>query len=148
MLSEHGEFVEDRKLDGNPLRHKDRLQEGEVAFDVEFSAIVKDLRPDVIGINGFNVQSYKLFQALEKIIEEQRLTVEGDDSKLIEVVWVNDEIATRYQLSIKALEEFPDKPTIVRYTIGLARYLQSPLLEYVSLGQIWHLCQFTSIKIY
>lgn len=134
LLSEHGEFVEDRKLDGNPLRHKDRLQEGEVAFDVEFSAIVKDLRPDVIGINGFNVQSYKLFQALEKIIEEQRLTVEGDDSKLIEVVWVNDEIATRYQLSIKALEEFPDKPTIVRYTIGLARYLQSPLLEYVSLG--------------
>lgn len=134
LVSEHGEFIEDRKLDGNPLRHRDRLQEGEVAFEVEFSAIVKDLKPDVIGINGFNVQSHKLFQALEKIIEEQRLTVDGDDSKLIELVWVNDEVATRYQLSNKAIEEFPDKPTIVRYTIALARYLQSPLLEYVSLG--------------
>lgn len=131
LVSEHGEFIEDRKLDGNPLRHRDRLQEGEIAFDVELAAVVKDLKPDVIGINGFNVQSFKLYKAIEKAIEEHRLTVDND---LIPLVWVNDEVASRYQLSTRAVEEFPDKPTIVRYTIALARYLQSPLLEYISLG--------------
>ncbi|CCH41587.1 Transcription elongation factor [Wickerhamomyces ciferrii] len=134
LIDEHGAFVEDRKLDGNPLRHRDRLQEGEIAFEVELEAVIRDWKPDVIGINGYNVQSHKLFLAIQKIIQEQQLTLEGDDSQLIELVWVNDEVALRYQSSNKAYEEFPDKPAVVKYTIALARYMQSPLLEYLSLG--------------
>ena len=31
-------------------------------------------------------------------------------------------------------KEFPDKPTLVKYAISLGRYLQDPLLEYITLG--------------
>ena len=60
----------------------------------------------------------------------------GDDgsSQLVKVIWGQDETARLYQNSERAKKEFPDKPTLVKYAISLGRYLQDPLLEYITLG--------------
>jgi transcription elongation factor SPT6 len=56
-----------------------------------------------------------------------------EESNKLEVVIVNDEVARLYHTSDRAVLEYPSFPPIGRYCVGLARYLQSPLLEYASL---------------
>lgn len=57
----------------------------------------------------------------------------GRYNRTLPVIYVEDEIATRYQTSERGIQEYPNKPPLVKYCIGLARYMHSPLLEYVNL---------------
>ncbi|ANB15993.1 chromatin-remodeling histone chaperone SPT6 [Sugiyamaella lignohabitans] len=129
LVDEEGQAVESVKF-GNP-RH--------VEFRQQFIDLVKRRTPDVIGIAGFTVNCSKLFQILQDIVKEEELVPGGDadeaDNSLLQVVWVQDEVARLYQHSNRALTEFPDQATLGRYSIALARYLQSPLCEYAALGK-------------
>ncbi|KIO20227.1 hypothetical protein M407DRAFT_30136 [Tulasnella calospora MUT 4182] len=50
------------------------------------------------------------------------------------IIYVNDEVARIYQHSKRAEDEYGRIPLLGRYCVGLARYVQSPLNEYASLG--------------
>ncbi|EJD52929.1 hypothetical protein AURDEDRAFT_110772 [Auricularia subglabra TFB-10046 SS5] len=52
----------------------------------------------------------------------------------IPVVYVKDEVARLYQHSARATDEFSDLSTMAKYCVGLARFAQSPLIEYAALG--------------
>ncbi|ODQ64228.1 hypothetical protein NADFUDRAFT_83784 [Nadsonia fulvescens var. elongata DSM 6958] len=109
-------------------------------FKNEFVELVTRRKPDVIGLSGFSVSSEKLYGILKNIIEENHLkssdeeTTDNQQQPDIELIWVQDEVARLYQNSKRAELEFPDSPPLERYLISLARYVQSPLLEYAALG--------------
>jgi transcription elongation factor SPT6 len=84
--------------------------------------------PDVIGIAGFSVQTYRLHDDIANMMSER-----PEISKVI--LYVNDEVARLYQNSKRGTEEFPDLGTLTRYCIALARYLQNPLMEYIAMGR-------------
>lgn len=133
FLDETGKVVQTFKFNENPRMSADRLREGETSFEMAFSGAIKEVEPDVVAINGFNVNTAKLYTILQKIIANYDLK-SGDSNNSLDIIYVNDEVATRYQSSPRSIAEFPDKPSLVRYTIALGRYVQSPLLEYLSLG--------------
>lgn len=126
-------FVDD---DGQP---KEFLKLGDpqgAEFKQKFADLVRAREPDVIALAGFTVNSNRLHQSLEQIVEVEKLTVENEDQKTksnLPIVWVNDEVARLYQ-NAKGAEEFSDQPPLGRYCVALARYLQSPLYEYAALG--------------
>ncbi|KAF8420790.1 SH2 domain-containing protein [Tirmania nivea] len=104
----------------------------------EFVEVLRRRKPEVIGVAGFSVATHRLFNDLKKLIDEEGITVAGendDDRHPLEVIYVNDEVARLYQNSDRARLEYPEFPPLARYCIGLARYLQSPLLEYAALGK-------------
>lgn len=104
----------------------------------EFGEVLERRKPEVIGVAGFSVATHRLFEDVTKFVEEQGITVIGDsdgERYPLEVVYVNDEVARLYQNSERARLEYPEFPPLARYCIGLARYLQSPLLEYAALGK-------------
>lgn len=127
VMDEHGEVIEYAKM--------------EDPRDTEFKAAFVDLvnrrSPDVVGISGFTVNSNKFFEIVQQIVKDEGLTCGADTEAVdsLQVVWVQDEVARLYQHSQRSQEEFPDQVTLSRYCIGLARYLQSPLLEYANLGK-------------
>lgn len=51
------------------------------------------------------------------------------------IMYVNDEVARIYQHSKRAEDEYGRLPLTARYCVGLARYVQSPLIEYAALGR-------------
>lgn len=125
VVDEDGQVIENAKL-GDPR---------DAAFAQQLTEIIKDKTPDVIGMAGFTVNSKKLFDILKEIVDREKLTPGGDaGDKLLEVTWVQDEVARLYQNSNRAVSEFGENAPISRYCIALARYLQSPLLEYAALG--------------
>lgn len=116
----------------------------------DFIAMVKERRPDVIVVNGFSHKTVALTMQLNEIA--QKVTAElieeaAEDSTVeelsertknkfkIDVIHCHDDIARLYQHSSRAVEEFPELSTLGRYCVGLARYVQSPLLEFASLKQ-------------
>jgi transcription elongation factor SPT6 len=102
------------------------------------SQAIRDKRPDVIGVSGFSVQTNRLFEDLNKLVEDHKITVqdEGEDGRsLIEVIFINDEVARLYQHSDRAKIDHPEFAPLVRYCCALARYVQGPLLEYAALGR-------------
>lgn len=127
VMDEDGEVLEYAKFD-NP-----RAPE----FKTAFVDLVNRRTPDVVGIAGFTVNSNRFHEILKNIIKEEDLTAgtDTDATNGLEVVWVQDEVARLYQHSDRSLEEFPEQVTLSRYCIGLARYLQAPLLEYAALGK-------------
>ncbi|KAK9235923.1 SH2 domain-containing protein [Lipomyces kononenkoae] len=108
------------------------------AFKTNLIEIVKRRKPDVIGIAGFTVASNRLRKEILDIIATESLNVSTDDDggkeEPIPLVWVNDEVARLYQNSPRATQEFAELAPLARYCIGLARYMQSPLLEYAAMG--------------
>ncbi|OLL26201.1 Transcription elongation factor spt6 [Neolecta irregularis DAH-3] len=80
-------------------------------------------KPEFVGIAGFSVGATRMHDDLTA-------TLQGKPP----VVWVNDEVARLYHVSQRAAAELPDLTLMGRYCVALARYLQSPLLEYISLG--------------
>lgn len=140
---------------GNGERGKDAIigifmdEDGRVAQQVkladlkeekskqELIDVLRRRKPDVIGVSGFSVATHKLFEDVRQFVENEGITVVGDDEdrSLIEVLYVNDEVARLYHNSERARMEFPDLPPLARYCVALARYLQSPLLEYAALGK-------------
>lgn len=84
--------------------------------------------PDVIGLAGFSVQTYKLHDHIIHMMKERPEVTK-------QVMYVNDEVARLYQDSKRGMDEFPDLGPLTRYCIALARYLQSPLMEYICMGR-------------
>ncbi|ODQ79790.1 hypothetical protein BABINDRAFT_161484 [Babjeviella inositovora NRRL Y-12698] len=135
MMQDNGKIIDEIKFDANPVRDNESL------FEDQLIQTVKKHRPDVIGLAGYNVKSKKLYDVLKQLIEKNQLTVaedtdaqfEGGEPPLVEVLWVNDETAKLYEASARARAAFPEKSTLAKYCIALARYVQSPLTEYIAL---------------
>ncbi|KAK9454459.1 SH2 domain-containing protein [Dipodascopsis uninucleata] len=128
-LDDQGRVLETAKL-GEPRDDE---------FKNLFVELVKRRKPDVIGMAGFSIASLRLRKAILDIVESENLTVyveeeATEEERPIEVIWVNDEVARLYQNSARSTEEFSELAPMLRYCVGLARYVQSPLLEYIAMG--------------
>lgn len=125
VLDEYGEVLEFAKFD-DPRDEK---------FKNQFVDLVNRRVPDIIGIAGFTVPSNRLFQIVDDIIKKEELTAgsDMDSTSPLKIIWIQDEVARIYQNSERASVEFPDQVKLSLYCIGLARYAQSPLLEYAAL---------------
>lgn len=121
------EFVKDYKIVQNPFDRDDPQ-----AFESTFDSIVQECQPNVIGINGPNPKTQSLYKKLQEVIQKKQIV--DNRGHNIPIIYVEDEIAIRYQSSERGIQEFPNKPTMVKYCIALARYIHSPLLEYVNLS--------------
>ncbi|KAJ2962458.1 hypothetical protein NQZ79_g2382 [Umbelopsis isabellina] len=106
----------------------------------EFMNLITHRKPDVIGVAGFNIQTRRLLENVQNIVnelKEQTTTSRSSrhDRVHAQVTVVEDEAARLYQGSKRAMEEFKELPPLMRYCISLARRLQNPVLEYVALGR-------------
>lgn len=138
-----GHVVDHGKFDDIRLGNRDRnIPDGK---DVQaFCELVRNRQPDVVGVSGLCVQTRKLLKDLQEIAEQNNLqgpAYDDDDddgrekSDPLEVVLINDETARLYWTSERADREFPHFGHMHKYCVGLARYMQNPLLEYASLGE-------------
>lgn len=132
ILDEDGHVVEHAKLGG--MR--------DAAFRSGLAELARRREVDVIGVGGWTGATRRLFQQVTEIVADEGLTV-GENSTPLEVRYVNDEVARLYQSSKRAEVEFTDLAPVARYCVGLARYMQSPLLEYTALGD-----EITAVQIH
>ena len=139
-LKDSGGVEEFFKSDDNPTKDK----ECEERFHGQLGEFIhKKLsqQPDVIVVSGYNANAKKLFEAVRSFVQAYNITANTEDlpdiqnPPLIQVIWGQNETAVLYQNSLRAREEFGDQSMLARYCIGLARYLQNPLLEYILLGE-------------
>ena len=108
----------------------------------EFEDLLRRRRPDVIVIGGFSVATAKLSQRVKELVrppppagaETGWAEPRQEDYANTPIIYVHDEVARLYQHSPRADEEFSSLAPVAKYCIGLARYTQSPLNEYASLG--------------
>ncbi|KAK1236011.1 Transcription elongation factor spt6 [Marasmius sp. AFHP31] len=102
----------------------------------EFVDIIRRRKPDIIVVGGFSMATTKLSQRVKEIISGKSQGGEGESGPAfdIRVLYVPDELARIYHHSQRGKEEFGALSPIARYCIGLARYAQSPLIEYAALG--------------
>lgn len=134
-LRETGQMDEGFKLESNPTRGREQMEQflGQLKEWFDRQAVP----PDVIAVAGYNASTKRLFDCVVEFVSAQNITANIEDlpdveqAPLLSVIWAQDETARLYQNSERAGVEHPP---LVRYCLGLARYVQSPLLEYVSLG--------------
>lgn len=119
----------------------------------DFQDVIKRRKPDVIVVGGFSILTVKLFERVREVIGYENDGAHGrgngedmmldpilsqkekeKEKNLVPVIWAPDQVARIFQHSRRATEEFASLPVIGRYCAGLARYVQSPLNEYVALG--------------
>lgn len=117
----------------------------------EFVDLLKRRRPDVIVIGGFSIATAKLVQRVKEIIRgnqqeganegwgndgrgNENGTIKNEQAFDIPVIYVHDEVARIYQHSKRAAAEYSALSPTGKYCIGLARYTQSPMIEYAALG--------------
>lgn len=140
-MDENGRVLENGKLSDLRLGNIDKnIPEGK---DVStFADLVVRRSPDVIALSGWSVETRRLYKDLEEIVEQRDLRgtpYEDEDgrelSDKIEIVLTNDEVARLYHTSDRATTEHPTLAPLTRYCVGLAKYMQSPLKEYASLGK-------------
>lgn len=141
--------------DGRVMEHG---QLGNLARDEEardqFTELVSRRQPDVIAVSGFCSDTHKLVKDVENLVNEKGLMgPEYEDPEtnelrtdLLDVMIVNDEVARLYKDSPRAQVEHPAIPSLTRYCVALAKYLQDPLKEYAALGKdivslSFHPCQ-------
>ncbi|KAI5949370.1 SPT6 [Candida jiufengensis] len=141
-----GAFVKDNgkaqaffKSEFNPIRDSESAESFMGELKEFFDHNLHADKADVITISGFNINSKRLFDTVKKFVEENGITANTHDLNvehppLVNVIWGQDETARLYQNSSAAKIDYPDKATIVKYVIGVAHYIQNPILEYVSLG--------------
>jgi len=112
-------------------------------FREKLVQVVKDTRPDVVGVAGFTPAARRLHDNVHNVIvDDAKLTSGPEDAEQpLAVIWVQDEVARLYRNSERASIEFPDLVPNARYCVAVARYLQSPVLEYAQLdaGQLRNL---------
>lgn len=143
LLRDSGEVKDFFKSIINPINSR----ENEESFGGQLKEFLdKNLehnRPDVIVISGYNANTKKLFDIVKRFVQSNRILVNTEgtslqnneqEAPLLPVIWGQDETARLYQNSDRARLAFPEKPTLVKYAIGVAKYVQNPLLEYISLG--------------
>ncbi|EDO19233.1 hypothetical protein Kpol_1050p93 [Vanderwaltozyma polyspora DSM 70294] len=125
-INRKGEFVRDFKIVENPFDRSNPQK-----FEEVFDDIIQNCQINVVGINGPNPRTQRFYKRLQEIVHSKQIV----DSRghTIPIIYVEDEVAIRYQNSERASQEFPNKPSLVKYCIGLARYIHSPLLEYSNL---------------
>ncbi|KAG7092573.1 hypothetical protein E1B28_008921 [Marasmius oreades] len=103
----------------------------------EFIDIIRRRKPDIIVIGGLSMATTKLTQRVKEIVTGKS-QAEGapENGPLfdIRVLYVPDELARIYHHSERGKEEFGTLSPNARYCVGLARYAQSPLIEYAALG--------------
>jgi transcription elongation factor SPT6 len=112
----------------------------------EFIDLLKRRRPDVIVIGGFSMATTKLVQNVKKFVRGdqsegmnggwggENATPSNEQVFDIPVIYVFDEVARIYQHSKRAADEYSALSPTAKYCVGLARYTQSPLIEYAALG--------------
>ncbi|KAF8319346.1 hypothetical protein DL93DRAFT_2178674 [Clavulina sp. PMI_390] len=117
----------------------------------DFQDFVKKRKPDVVAVGGFSILSVRLFDRVKEVVgHESELAAalgDGEEGSVVPapshddgkdkpppVIWVPDAVARVFQHSRRGAEEFNFIPVIGRYCVGLARYVQSPLSEYVAMG--------------
>ncbi|KAJ7235446.1 transcription elongation factor SPT6 [Mycena haematopus] len=101
----------------------------------EFIDILRRRKPDVVGIGGFSMATTKLSARIKEIIKDLGNSYsDTDQGQNTPVVYVRDDVARLYQHSQRAASEFGAYPLITKYCVGLARYLQDPLIEHAALG--------------
>ncbi|KAI0306468.1 transcription elongation factor Spt6 [Multifurca ochricompacta] len=131
FLDEAGRLREHTRIDNlNDPEYRD-----------EFRDFVRRRKPDVIAVGGFSVATTKLSSQIKETLH-QTLTEDGNfinpgdaqEFSRIAITYVFDEIARKYQHSNRVADEFAPFSSIIKYCIGLARYLQNPLNEYAALG--------------
>lgn len=122
----------------------------EVEFEKKLLALIDRFKPEVIAISGYNVQIHTLKKRIDEIVKNNHKMVnfessnEGEEYEVeLPVIYVPNETARLFEYSDRAEEEFSDKPVVAKFCIGIARYVQSPLLEYIALGDA-----VTSISIH
>lgn len=126
FVNRKGEFVKDFKIVDNPF---DRSRPE--AFEDTLENVISTCQPNAIGINGPNPKTEKFFKKVHEIIQKKQIV--DNKGHLISVIYVEDETALRFQSSRRAQDEFSNKAPLIKYCIGLARYMHSPLLEYANL---------------
>ncbi|KAI9376480.1 death-like domain of SPT6-domain-containing protein [Aspergillus egyptiacus] len=140
-VEEDGRVLENGKFTDLSIGDKDRgIADGK---DVDaLVELVNRRHPDVIGVSGMSPETRRLYKALSEVVEARDLrgalyTDDRDEevSDPLEVVIVNDEVARLYQHSERAKKDHPSFAPLTHYCVALAKYLQSPLKEYASLGR-------------
>lgn len=141
MLNKRGRFIHHDQL------FDLQLPDTKVALEEQ---IVK-FKPDVIVVGGFTPATLRLqFQVRTAVseVETKRKRDIDEDSDLttqereealekmsIKTIYVHDDVARLFQNSKRANKEFGELALVARYCLGLARYVQSPLCEFASLGR-------------
>lgn len=126
-LNRKGDFVKDFKIVDNPFDRSNPEK-----FEETLDDIIQNCQPNAIGINGPNPKTQKFYKRLQEIIHKKQIVDSRGHN--IPIVYVEDEVAIRFQNSDRAAQEFPNKPPLVKYCIALGRYMHSPLSEYGNLS--------------
>lgn len=139
FVRDTGKIDEFFKSDNNPSRDRDSEERFLGQLKEFYDRNLRYHKPDVIVVSGYSAVTKRLFDIVKNFIMKNNIvanaeeTTESGAPPLVPVIWGQDETARLYQNSERALIELSDKPTLVKYCAGLARYVQSPLLEYISL---------------
>lgn len=140
-IEEDGRVLENGKFVDLSLGDKDRgIADGK---DVDnLVELVNRRRPDVLGVSGMSPETRRLYKLITEVVDTRNLrgalyTDDRDEevSDRLEVIIVNDEVARLYQNSERAKKDHPSFAPLTHYCVALAKYLQSPLKEYASLGR-------------
>ncbi|SCV06027.1 LANO_0H20494g1_1 [Lachancea nothofagi CBS 11611] len=126
-VNRKSDYVRDYKIVDNPFDRNNPEK-----FEETLDNIIQACQPNAIGINGPNPKTQRLARKIQEVIQKKQIV--DNRGHNIPVIYVEDELATRYQTSERGIQEFPNKPSLVKYCIALARYMHSPLLEYVNLS--------------
>lgn len=124
------------------LREHTRIDNlNDVEYQDEFRDFVRRRKPDVIAIGGFSVATTRLSSQVKETLhqnlaEDGTLANPGDAQEFsrIAITYVSDEVARKYQHSNRVADELASFSPIIKYCIGLSRYVQNPLNEYAALG--------------
>lgn len=139
FVRDSGKIDEFFKSDDNPTSNRESEEKFTGQLKEFFDRNLRNHKPDVIVVSGYGANSKRLFDILTGFVAKNNIFANVEDLQdsssppLLPVIWGQDETARLYQGSERALIELSDKPTLVKYCVGLARYVQSPLLEYISL---------------
>lgn len=139
FVRDTGKIDEFFKSDNNPSKDRDSEEKFLGQLKEFYDRNLRYHKPDVVVVSGYGANSKRLYDIIKNFMVKNNIVANTEDLSdapappLVPVIWGQDETARLYQNSERALIELSDKPTLVKYCVGLARYVQSPLLEYISL---------------
>lgn len=141
FVRDNGRISEYFKSENNPTRDRESGERFMGQLKEFFDTRLYNHKPDVIVVSGYSANTKRLFDVIKNFVSKYEILCNVEDLQdpatppLLPVIWGQDETARLYQNSERAVLELSDKPPLVKYCVGLAKYVQSPLLEYVSLKE-------------